>query len=83
MSEAFLYYYHPMVRFVLAIVLLIATPVTAGDIMGSARVIDGDTLAIKSERIRFFGIDAPELDQTCEWPKKTIPCGEIVKTTWI
>lgn len=31
----------------------------------AVRVIDGDTLAIGSERIRLLGIDAPELAQTC------------------
>lgn len=30
---------------------------------GQPRVIDGDTLEIRSERIRLFGIDAPELGQ--------------------
>lgn len=30
---------------------------------GQPRVIDGDTLEIRGERIRLFGIDAPELGQ--------------------
>jgi endonuclease YncB( thermonuclease family) len=50
------------------------------EISGSVRVIDGDTLVIEGERIRLFGIDAPELGQTCEWPNKTIQCGQIAKT---
>lgn len=29
------------------------------------RVLDGDTLVIGSEHIRLYGIDAPELHQTC------------------
>ncbi|RLQ85007.1 thermonuclease family protein [Notoacmeibacter ruber] len=33
---------------------------------GVARIIDGDTLAINDRRIRLFGIDAPESDQTCK-----------------
>lgn len=32
---------------------------------GPARVVDGDTLAIGSARIRLEGIDAPEMAQTC------------------
>ena len=37
----------------------------AGDLIGQASVIDGDTLEIHSTRIRIFGIDAPESDQLC------------------
>ena len=36
-----------------------------GVIQGPARVVDGDTLAIGGEKIRFFGVDAPEKAQTC------------------
>src|SRR5262249_6768093 len=37
----------------------------ATDIIGGARVIDGDTIAIGSRAIRLHGIDAPETDQMC------------------
>lgn len=30
------------------------------DITGAARIIDGDTLEVAGERIRIYGIDAPE-----------------------
>lgn len=33
--------------------------------LGRASVIDGDTIEIAGERIRFNGIDAPEANQTC------------------
>jgi len=36
-----------------------------GNIVGKARVIDGDTIDIAGTRIRLQGIDAPESDQTC------------------
>jgi endonuclease YncB( thermonuclease family) len=36
-----------------------------GDILGAARIIDGDTIDIAGTRIRLAGIDAPESDQTC------------------
>jgi endonuclease YncB( thermonuclease family) len=39
--------------------------VCAADLVGTARVIDGDTIAIAGVRIRLWGIDAPERDQTC------------------
>jgi len=34
-------------------------------IIGTASVIDGDTLEIHGERIRLFGLDAPESSQVC------------------
>jgi len=41
-------------------------PANAPDsIMGRASVIDGDTIEIGGRRIRLFGIDAPEIAQTC------------------
>jgi endonuclease YncB( thermonuclease family) len=38
---------------------------SAETLTGSARVLDGDTLEIGAERIRLFGIDAPETAQRC------------------
>ena len=35
-------------------------------ISGRASVVDGDTIDIHGERIRFHGIDAPESDQHCQ-----------------
>jgi endonuclease YncB( thermonuclease family) len=32
---------------------------------GRAHVVDGDTLDVAGERVRLYGIDAPELHQTC------------------
>lgn len=42
------------------------TPVAAAVVIGRASVIDGDTIEIHGERIRFNGVDAPESSQTCE-----------------
>ena len=52
----------------------------AEDIVGRPEVIDGRTLIVAGERLRLNGIDAPDLDQTCEWPNKTIPCGRVART---
>ena len=41
---------------------------------------DGDTIEVAGERVRLYGIDAPESDQTCEWPGKIIPCGRLATT---
>ena len=42
-------------------------------------VTDGDTIRIGAERIRFNGIDAPELKQTCLYQKIEFNCGEFSK----
>lgn len=38
------------------------------DVQGRAHVHDGDTFTVAGVRIRLFGIDAPEMEQTCEMP---------------
>lgn len=44
------------------------------------RVIDGDTLIYRNERIRLSGIDAPELSQTCRDGKaREWSCGQAAK----
>jgi endonuclease YncB( thermonuclease family) len=46
-------------------VILTASQATAETLIGTASVIDGDTLEIHGERIRLAGIDAPESAQSC------------------
>jgi len=53
-------------------------------IKGKAIVLDGDTIKIKGEKIRFGGIDAPESyykgkKQTCIDDNKKVFCGQISK----
>ena len=43
------------------------------------KIIDGDTIIVDGEKIRFFGIDAPEIDQECKKKGKIIKCGLLAK----
>jgi endonuclease YncB( thermonuclease family) len=42
---------------------------------GEVRVSDGDTLKIDGERIRLWGMDAPELGQKCKRQGVSYDCG--------
>ena len=39
------------------------------------KIIDGDTIHLNSEKIRFSGIDTPELKQTCNKNNEIVYCG--------
>ena len=45
----------------------------------SLRVVDGDTFVLNGEKIRFSGIDTPELKQTCMSGDEKVFCGETAK----
>ena len=45
----------------------------------SLRVIDGDTIILNGEKIRFSGIDTPELKQTCLKDNEEVGCGMFAK----
>tara|TARA_B100001173_G_scaffold300667_1_gene300454 strand:+ start:1672 stop:2190 length:519 start_codon:yes stop_codon:yes gene_type:complete len=48
-------------------------------ISGKANIIDGDTIKIFEEKIRFYGIDAPEIKQKCKKNWVTYLCGVYSK----
>lgn len=55
-----------------------ASAAEAVDVTGKARVLDGDTIEIGAEKIRLYGIDAPEGAQLCKNAAgRDYPCGEV------
>ncbi len=63
-----------MKQIILIIILILFslnTKVQADNI----KIIDGDTIIINKEKIRFSGIDTPELQQTCQKNNKIYYCG--------
>lgn len=56
--------------------MLIASSAMAQVYSGPINAIDGDTLQMTGERIRLFGIDAPESAQTCTRASLEWACGK-------
>lgn len=59
---------------ILAILRFLPEP-EALTVSGTARVLDGDSIAIKGIEIRLRGVDAAEGSQTCIRSEETWPCG--------
>ena len=59
-----------------SIVCLIFFFLTYNDVKSNEiKIIDGDTIHLNNEKIRFTGIDTPELKQTCNKNNVIIYCG--------
>ena len=43
------------------------------------KIVDGDTIVLNGEKIRFSGIDSPELKQTCIKGDQKVFCGRLAK----
>ena len=70
------------------LILFFFQNIQASEIIGVPKVIDGDTIHIKSYKIRLEGIDAPEMRQKCKKSylqiiflnfQKDYYCGQISK----
>jgi endonuclease YncB( thermonuclease family) len=65
--------------FLISIFLLVFL-LTINDIKSQElKVVDGDTIHLNGEKIRFTGIDTPELKQTCIKEGIESPCGITAK----
>ena len=56
-------------------IILIIFSFNAKTLADIIKIIDGDTIIINKEKIRFSGIDTPELKQTCKKNNKIYLCG--------
>ena len=54
------------ISFLLCILSLPALAESRTAIIGAIQVIDGETLEIQNQRIKLWGVDAPDLNQTCK-----------------
>ena len=65
--------------FVIGLLVLRMDRLSTVSLDGAVVVNDGDSLTLRGQRIRLWGIDAPELDQTCEAAGRVYQCGRQAK----
>lgn len=63
------------------LLLLLPSAVSAAEITGKPRVIDGTTIEISGQAIRLYGLDSPDLEQQCRTRRKfkPYPCGRVAR----
>ena len=67
------------IRFII-IFLIFVSNVTAEEISGTPKIIDGDTVHINNYKFRLEGIDAPEMRQKCK--KESLKISFIIGFTF-
>ena len=66
--------------FLLISICLIFFLITSFDVKSDkAKVVDGDTIHLDGQKIRFSGIDTPEINQVCKKNDEIIKCGILAK----
>ena len=63
----------------LLVILFVSLFCSNISLANSLRVVDGDTIILNGEKIRFLGIDTPELKQTCLQGNEEVGCGMFAK----
>ena len=64
---------------ILILTFFLAQTLNSTEIYGVPKIIDGDTIVLNGEKVRFSGIDAPELKQTCIQNDQVVECGIYAK----
>ena len=65
-----------LIKYIFVLILLFPNFLYGKTIIGKPKVIDGDTIHIKNNKIRLHGIDAPETKQTCKIDSQNWFCGK-------
>ena len=60
-------------------ILILGLLFSGPSLANNLKVIDGDTIVLNGEKIRFSGIDTPELKQTCLKDNEKVGCGMFAK----
>ena len=63
----------------LLVILFMSLLWSGVSLANNLRVVDGDTIILNGEKIRFLGIDTPELKQTCLKDNEEVGCGMFAK----
>ena len=62
-----------------ALLLAIAARPAIAETRSTLKVIDGDTIELDGRTFRLYGIDAPELGQTCLIRERPYDCGAVAR----
>ena len=65
-----------MKKFLIIILSLLCCNISLAN---NLKIVDGDTIVLNGEKIRFSGIDTPELKQTCLHNNEIVDCGMSAK----
>ncbi len=60
---------------ILALLIALLPAAALADVAGTARAVDGDTLEMGGQIVHLYGVDAPELEQTCRANRGVYGCG--------